>query len=692
MKRRAPTAQRDTSAVAWALKAEEQTRQAKQPQLAQDLLDRQRMLECSDRRIAGLEHRLSLLEAQLHSIQTSKSWRLTRPLRVLFETLRLRKKTQAVSDSSGIPAEEISEPPALDYQRWVSLYGRLDSADRQDISKQILRLSHKPLVTIVMQCFDTKEELVDTSVASLRGQLYPNWELLLFAAPSGHSDETHQKDGTTDPRIRLFPFGARQDQGRGGFTEAVREARGDYVIFLCPGDVLDERALFAVAKTVDADPEIGLLYADEDKLDDRGERTAPVFKPDWSLDLFHSYNFLTGLIAYKTSLLHPFGDFEEQSSNLWAYDLHLRLAEALPAHDIRHLPSVLYHRRQQPRSTRDTESEKRLREATEIDALRAYFERQGVDARIHIDRPRKSRCISYGIGANPPLVSVVVTTKDRVDLLGCCVEGLLNATDYPALELLVVDNQSQEAETFRFFDQIDRDPRVRILQYPHPYNFSAINNYAVSHSSGELVALVNCDIEFTKPDWLAIMAGHALRPEIGAVGPLLLYPSGVIQSAGVILGVGGVAANRLRGRRVTDPFYDGRPLATRNISAVAGALLLLRRAVFDEVGGLDERLVVAFNDIDLCLKIYESGYLNLWTAQAVAIHHESQLLKRHDSPKRATQFGSEASFMQTRWGHLLAADPFYNRNLGLEVDHDFELACPPRAPTSPYTYSTDSTG
>ncbi len=173
------------------------------------------------------------------------------------------------------------------------------------------------------------------------------------------------------------------------------------------------------------------------------------------------------------------------------------------------------------------------------------------------------------------------------------------------------------------------------------------------------------------------------------MGPLLLYPSGGIQSAGAILGVGGVVANRLRGRRVTDPFYDGRPLATRNISAVAGSLLLLRRAVFDEVGGLDERFVVAFNDIDLCLKIYECGYLNLWTAQAVAVHHESQLLNRHDSPKRSRQLGSEVSFMQTRWGHILAADPFYNRNLSLEADHDFELAWPPRAPGFPYTYSTE---
>lgn len=635
------------------------------------LFDRERRLREALHRVADLEAGAAALAQRLHSIENSKSWKLTRPLRALFEGLR-RLRRRRLPRTTGTR----DEVPELDYSDWVDAYDTLTPTGRQEISKRILTMTHRPLYTVVLPALGIDEARVDASVRSVKAQLYPRWELLVMAGAAGRQPD--------EPRIRRLASSYGPERRARALNEAAEQARGDYLVFLEPGDALDERALFAAAEALDLDPEISLLYADEDEYDEKGARRAPLFKPDWSPDLFYSHDFLTGLVCYRTSLFRRHGGFDEASEEGSGFDLRLRMVEELAARQIWHLPSLLYHRRPGAAGANGALATTQRRREAEIAALRAHFQRAGVQVDVDHDPPRRSRCLRYVISGAPPLVSVVVPTKDRVDLLSCCVDGILKATDYPSLELLVVDNQSQEPETFDYFEQIERDSRVRILRYPHPYNFSAINNLAVAEANGELVALINSDIEFTAPDWLRLMAGYALRPEIGAVGPLLLYPSGDVQSAGIVLGAGGVAGNRLRGRHLTDSFYDDRPLATRDASAVTAAFLLLRRAAYEEVGGLDEKLIFAFNDVDFCLRLLECGYRNLWTSQVVAIHHESQVLKRHDSGPRATQFAREVAIMHERWGHVIAADPCYNRQLSLALDRDYQLANPPRHAVPPH--------
>jgi GT2 family glycosyltransferase len=276
----------------------------------------------------------------------------------------------------------------------------------------------------------------------------------------------------------------------------------------------------------------------------------------------------------------------------------------------------------------------------------------------------------------------VIPTRDRVDLLRNCVESLLAKTDYPDFEIVVVDNQSQEPETFAYFAELERGDRTRVLRYDAPFNYSAINNWAVSQCDGALVGLLNNDIEAIAPGWLREMAGHALRPEIGAVGAMLYYPNDTIQHAGVVLGVGGVANHAYLGQPRGYPGHGGRAKVAQGLSAVTAACLLVRRDAYERVGGLDETLEVAFNDVDFCLRLRAAGLQNLWTPFAEFYHHESASRGSEDTPEKAARFRGEVERMESRWCEQLYWDPAYNPNLTL-FGTDFGYAFPPRVGRAP---------
>jgi GT2 family glycosyltransferase len=421
-----------------------------------------------------------------------------------------------------------------------------------------------------------------------------------------------------------------------------------------------------------------LVYSDEDEIDVCGVRANPVFKPDWSPDLLHSVHYIGQLAVWRTELVRRLGGLRPEHGGAAEYDLALRARETLQPNRIAHIPWVLYHRRRDPASAGGT-SAARGRSDAELGALRAHLEHRGPPARVREHAPGVRR-VSFALPRQPPRVSVVIPTRDRVDLLRRCVAGLLGETDYPELELLLVDNASRESTTLGYLHEIGQDPRVRVLAEPGRFNYSRMNNRAARIARGSLLAFLNNDVEIVERGWLRELVGHALRPEVGAVGALLSYASGEIQHAGIILGPGGVASLRHRGRR--DPArvsYDRRPFATRNLSAVTAACMVLRRSVFDEVGGFDETdLAVAFNDVDLCLRIGRRGYRIVWTPHSRLLHHESQSEGPHDRPERSREFQREVLVMQARWERQLRADPFYNPNLSLELGREYELASPPR--------------
>lgn len=566
------------------------------------------------------------------------------------------------------------------YAAWAQMYDTLTAADRAGIAAHIRRLTHRPLISVVMPVYATSPKLLKAAIESVRGQLYPHWEMCIAddASPGDEVWTLLRRYARRDPRIKVM---RRETNGHicAATNSALGLATGEFVALMDHDDLLPARALYEIAVTLDRHPDADIIYSDEDKIDDRGLRFEPYFKSDWNPDLLLGQNMVSHLGVYRRSLIEKAGGLREGLEGSQDYDLTLRVAELTTPQRIHHIPWVLYHWRQQGLTQSFSESQmQRCADA----ARRAVAE--------HLDRTGQAGCEVTNMPSMPgwvrvrrplpdpaPKVSIIVPTRDRAELLAACAEGVLSGTDYPDLELLIVDNGSVEPETAALFDRLRQDPRVRILDAPGPFNFSTLNNRAAAEATGEILVLLNNDISMEDTGWLTEMVSHAVRPNVGAVGAKLLYPDRTVQHAGVVVGVAGVAAHWGPGAGEHDPGYFGHLAMTRNVSAVTAACLALRRAVFDQAGGLDEdALKVAFNDVDLCLKIRRLGYDIVWTPHARLIHHESASRGSDLTPQAQDRFNGEIAAMRGRWPETWGVDPFYGPNFD-RMHTDFRLAYPP---------------
>lgn len=457
-------------------------------------------------------------------------------------------------------------------------------------------------------------------------------------------------------------------------------ADGDYVAFLDHDDELARHALYFVVDRLNRDPRLRLVYSDEDKMDEAGARFDPYFKPDWNLELFRAQNYLCHLTVVARNLVEEVGGFREGFEGSQDWDLFLRLSERLSAAEIHHIPRVLYHWRAISGSTALRTVEKDYIGDTSLKALEEHLYRTHTEARAERNELGYFR-IHYQLPDPPPKVSLVIPTRDRAGLLATCVDSILDKTRYDNYEILIADNDSTEPETKALFDRLCQNPHVRVLHCPGPFNFSAINNLAVSHTEGDIVGLLNNDLEVTHGNWLEEMVSRVLQPGVGIVGAKLYYDDRRIQHAGVVTGIGGVAGHIYKRREHNFTGIMGRAMLAQDMSAVTAACLLVRRAVYDEVQGLDEtELAVAFNDVDFCLKVGAHGYRIVWTPFAELIHHESVSRGLEDTPEKRQRFAGEVRVMQERWGAGLAKDPAFNANFSLESE-DPLLAFPPRLDT-----------
>jgi GT2 family glycosyltransferase len=444
-------------------------------------------------------------------------------------------------------------------------------------------------------------------------------------------------------------------------NRAFRAASGAFVGPLEAGDILDPAALLAVADAVQADPATLIVFTDEDRAGSDNQRDRPWFKPDYSPDAMLAGNAIGRLALFEARLVEGLGGFRTGSSPWEEYDLALRAAVAAgPAH-VRHIPAVLCHRNEVPGDW-PVPSEALARGAPMLDVVPG-----GAWPRV---RPR--------LPDPAPLVSVIVPTKDRADLLAACTQGLLNGTDYPALELLVVDNDSTEPSALALLADLGADPRVRVLREPGPFNFSAMNNVAVRAARGSVLALLNNDIEICDPGWLAEMAAHAVRPDVGLVGARLLYQDGTLQHGGMVLGPDGSATHLLRGAARDDRGYAGQLACTRDLAAVTAACLTIRREIWQQVGGMNEELPVAWNDVDLCQRVRARGLRVVWTPFATLLHLEGETrgIDAADA-ERQSRFLADQARYRASWGQAAAVDPFLNPNL-VATDHQLCLGPPPR--------------
>jgi O-antigen biosynthesis protein len=567
------------------------------------------------------------------------------------------------------------------YRRWINYYDSLTARDHKQIRADIENFRRHPLISVVVAVFNPPERYLRATLDSVIGQLYENWELCLVrtASTAPHVPDILAAYAQRDRRVKMV-FCSTHGSVSAACNRATEIATGEFLAFLGQLDVLSSHALYLIAREIDQHPTVDLIYSDEDKITTRGRRYDPHFKSDWNPDLFLSQNIISPLGVFRAELVDKVGKLRPEFDGSQDYDLALRVVDETSAERIRHIPYVLYHRRAALASNA-CHSGERTSAARARDAVRDHLRRRRIDATV-VSMPGLSfPAVQYALDSEVS-VSIIIPTKDRSDLLSRCVRGILEQTAYRNLEVVIIDNHSDQDATHAYLRQIEGNQRVRILQYNLPFNFSLINNWGAEQSQGDILLFLNNDTEPIEASWLRHMVANACRPEVGAVGAKLLYPNGRVQHGGVILGMTGIAGHFHRNRPADDPGYFSRALLQQNLSAVTGACIAMRRNVFFEVGGFDgANLPIAFNDVDLCLRLRELGYLIVWTPLAQLIHHETASRKLDLMPCRYREFVLENDYMRLRWGHILDRDPYFSPNLSR---HDLSpsLAFPPavRAP------------
>lgn len=577
-----------------------------------------------------------------------------------------------------------------DYHQWVRVVESLPQRRLNPDDAMALHWAykHRPLLSVLMPvnaaALLTGMEGLEASLSSLLAQQYNHWELCLAVSPElsqsvrkalAHLSNNH-------PQIRLLE--GRSNQLEALSHQAFVAGHGEAVLWLAPGDILSPATLHHMARAWNRFPEAQLFYADEDELQGEERRARPQFKPEWNPDLLLSQPYIGRPAMYRRKLVwqlqtySSIGQKLNDSNNpaLLDYALALRFmvwqaqrseSELLA---VKRIPRVLYHRH-------ESNAAMAPGEASHVTTLvQQTLENlpSGIGASALPGQLPGSTRVRWPVPDPAPLVSLLIPTRDGIDILKPCVDTILATTEYPNFELLIIDNRSFCPETLHYMEQVQRrDGRVRVLRWPTSFNYSAINNFGVEAARGSLIGLVNNDVEPLNGHWLTEMVSQACRPEIGCVGAKLYYPQGSVQHAGVITGIGGVAGHAHRFFPAEDDGYCGRLKLTQNLSAVTAACLLVRRSVYEEVGGLNETdLAVAFNDVDFCLKVRRAGYRNLWTPHAELIHHESATRHAAGSDSRTEKEAREMAYMRRSWGKALTQDPAYNPNLTLFYE-DFSL-------------------
>lgn len=576
------------------------------------------------------------------------------------------------------------------YHVWYQRYYGLTNSDRQKIRQHIERFNEKPVISILIPTFNTAEKWLRLVIESVRQQLYPHWELCIA---DDASDEPHVRKiieayAGKDQRIKPV-FRTSNGHISEATNSALELATGDFIALVDHDDELTEDALYHVALEINRCPDANLIYSDEDKIDAEGKLSNPYFKSDWNPDLLLSHNCITHLGVYRRNIVKKIGGLRKGFEGAQDWDLALRFADVIDHKTIRHIPRILYHWRTIPGSTALTIDSKSYAIQAQMKSVTEALERNKTAGEVVFDPTVLGCRVKYQL--NPtPLVSIIIPTKDRVDLLKKCIDSIQQKTDYESYEIIVVDNDSIEAETKDYLNQVSLDSGLRIIRFNEPFNFSAINNRAAETANGSVLVLMNNDIEVINHAWLTELVSQAMRPEIGVVGAKLIYPDHLVQHAGLILGlVGGVAGVAHKAFAANHPGVNGRAGVIQNLSAVTAACFAVRKTVYDEVGGLNENdLKIAYNDVDFCLRVRDQGYRVLYTPYAQLYHHESVSRGYEDSPEKIDRLLAEQAYMKERWGERLLHDPYYNPNLTLERE-DFSLAYPPRI-TSPWQSTNQS--
>jgi GT2 family glycosyltransferase len=556
------------------------------------------------------------------------------------------------------------------YQQWII---NNEPSDRQlEEQRNISRaLTYRPLLSLIMPVYNTPLDILEAAIRSVIAQTYNHWELCIANGSADSKDimEVLSSFEKNEPRIKVIHL--EKNLGIAENTNAaIKLASGEFIGFLDHDDLLAPFALFELAKALLDHPNIDMFYSDEDKISADGqERYGPFFKPAFSPDYLRSINYMPHFLVIKKSLGDEIGWLNNGFDGAQDYDLVLRAAEK--AMYIAHCPCILYHWRAWGGSTALSTSVKDYATRSGIHAIQDHLERMRMRGVVNEEKIPTTYRVIYNLNSYP-LVSIIIPNKDHADLLQRCVYSILQNTSYRNIEIIIVENNSQEEITFSLYAELKQLANVRVIQNnTQPFNFSNINNYAAEFAKGKILLFMNNDLEVINSDWIERMLEYIQRPDIGIVGAKLYYPDNTLQHGGVIIGIGGSAGHIHKHASRSSIGYFGRLVFPQNLSAVTGACLMIKKSIFEDVGGFDPSYQLAFGDIDLCLKVRSKGYLIVWTPYAELYHHESKTRGYEDTPEKQSRFEIEKVNLVKHWKNFLnEGDPYYNPNLSLD-DEDF---------------------
>ncbi|EOJ90551.1 glycosyltransferase family 2 protein [Enterococcus faecalis] len=552
------------------------------------------------------------------------------------------------------------------YPNWLA---RNEVLDIEAMTQEIATFHYQPKISIAMPVYNVEEKWLRLCIDSILNQVYTNWELCM--ADDASTDPNVKKILTEyqqlDERIRVV-FREQNGHISEATNSALAIATGEFVALLDNDDELAINAFYEVVKVLNENPELDLIYSDEDKIDMDGNRSDPAFKPDWSPDLLLGTNYISHLGVYRRSILEEIGGFRKGYEGSQDYDLVLRFTEKTTKERIKHIPKVLYYWRMLPTSTAVDQGSKGYAFEAGLRAVQDALVRRGINGHATHGAANGLYDVYYDIESEK-LVSIIIPTKNGYKDVQRCVSSIIEKTTYQNYEIIMADNGSTDPKMHELYAEFEQQlpGRFFVESIDIPFNFSTINNRAAKKAHGEYLLFLNNDTEVITENWLTLMVSFAQQERIGCVGAKLLYPNNTVQHAGVILGLGGVAGHGHYGYPHGDLGYFGRLAINVNYSAVTAACLLMKKADFDAVGGFEEAFTVAFNDVDLCLKVQALGRDNVWLHEAELYHFESQTRGYDDTGKKKKRFEQEKVMMEEKWGPLIENDPFYNPNLTRDI-------------------------
>ena len=569
--------------------------------------------------------------------------------------------------------EPLKSPPEplRDYGAYCAPLEPLIEAYCQSFTARLDQIPYQPLISIILPVYDPEPRWLQLAIESVREQIYPMWELCIAddASPNQEIRQILDEFAQSDSRIKVT-HRHRNGHISAASNSALKLATGDFAALLDHDDQLARHALARVVDRLNEYPDAVLIYTDEDKIDENGIRSQPHFKSDWNPDLLLGQNFISHLGVYRRSRIVELGGFREGFEGAQDWDLALRITEDAVPEYIQHIPEALYHWRAISGSTAKDIGEKSYAHEAAKKALEAYFSSKQIEASLEpVDRFYWRARYKH----DSPTVAIIIPTRDRIDLLKPCIESILSKTQYKAFEIVIANNDSTEPQTIEFLNELS-EKGITIVDTPGRFNFSRIANHAIRSRSENIFCLLNNDTTIINGEWLDELVMHATRPEIGPVGAKLLYPHDHVQHAGIVLGIGGIGSEAFKYIHKTDDGYIHRAFLVGNYSAVTGACLAVRKSVWEESGEFDEQNTPnAYSDVDFCLRCQEKGYRSLFTPFAQLYHMESS----SRGPESSPEFEAATQYMKSRWGSVIAKDPYYNPNLTLARE-DFSFADAPR--------------